>query len=195
MEEGASGVFAALEEPTGAEEDWRHVDFDYSFSEPRRLPLLVRNWSRALCHLLPDRSGRVLIVDGAVVEHDSDVALVHRFSESIPIRASRGWSRLITTTGCAYAAFSKDGARVELRSGTVMTEPLVVEIHATTEGTATFPHLQVVVGENAEASVLVDYRLADGARSLLVPRVDLEVADSGRLRFLSVQGLDHAITW
>ena len=63
-----------------------------------------------------------------------------------------------------------------------MTEPLVVEIHATTEGTATFPYLQVVVGENAEASVLVDYRLADGARLLLVPRVDLEVADSGRLR-------------
>jgi Fe-S cluster assembly protein SufD len=75
-----------------------------------------------------------------------------------------------------------------------MEEPLVVEIHATTDGTVTFPHLQVVVGENAEASILVDYRSADGARLLLVPRVDLELRDGGRLRFLSVQGLDHAAT-
>ena len=59
---------------------------------------LVRNWSRARSVTSSrDRSGRVLIVDGAVVEHDSDVALVHRFSDLDSDPGFRGWSRLITT--------------------------------------------------------------------------------------------------
>jgi Fe-S cluster assembly protein SufD len=194
--EAAYKVFAALEEPTGAEEDWRYVDFDHRFSE-----LVPVNSAGAALEpgpfvaSLPERSGRVLMVDGEVVEHDSDVALVHRFSD---LDSDPGFAGMVPTDhnklAAAHAAFSTDGARVELKSGTVMEEPLVVEIHATTDGTASFPHLQVVVGENAEASILVDYRSADGARLLLVPRVDLEVGDSGRLRFLSVQGLDHAAT-
>ncbi|HIE22172.1 MAG TPA: hypothetical protein EYP73_06185, partial [Acidimicrobiia bacterium] len=31
--EAAYEVFASLEEPTGAEEDWRYVDFDLSFAD------------------------------------------------------------------------------------------------------------------------------------------------------------------
>jgi Fe-S cluster assembly protein SufD len=75
-----------------------------------------------------------------------------------------------------------------------MESPLVVEVQAATEGSASFPHLHVEVGENAEASILVVYRSADGARLLLLPKVDLEVGDGGRLRFMSVQGVDHAAT-
>jgi Fe-S cluster assembly protein SufD len=75
-----------------------------------------------------------------------------------------------------------------------METPLVVEIQATTPGTASFPHLFVRVGENAEAKVVVVYRSAAGERLLLVPRVDLEVGDGARLRYLTVQSLDHAAT-
>jgi Fe-S cluster assembly protein SufD len=194
--EAAYQVFAALEEPTGAEEDWRYVEFDHSFSEltPAMAPgeelepgLFVAS--------LPGQSGRVLIVDGQVVEHQSEVAVVHRFSD---LDDDPGFTGMVPTDhnklAAAHAAFSAEGARVEVTPNTVMERPLVVEIQATTEGTASFPHLQVVVGENAEASVLVDYRSAEGARLLLVPRVDLEVGNGGRLRFLSVQGLDHAAT-
>jgi Fe-S cluster assembly protein SufD len=194
--EAAYQVFAALEEPTGAEEDWRYVDFDHRFSELAPVTSAgVALEPGPFVTSLPERSGRVLIIDGEVVEHNSNVALVHRFSD---LDLDPGFAGMVPTDhnklAAAHAAFSSDGARVELKSGTVMEEPLVVEIHATTDGTASFPHLQVVVGENAEASILVDYRSADGARLLLVPRVDLEVGDGGRLRFLSVQGLDHAAT-
>ena len=194
--EAAYQVFAALEEPTGAEEDWRYVEFDHSFSEliPVTAPGTELEPGRFVASL-PERSGRVLIVDGHVVEHDSDVAVVQRFSD---LDDDPGFTAMVPTDhnklAAAHAAFSTEGARVEVKPDTVMERPLVVEIQATTDGTASFPHLQVVVGENAEASVLVDYRSADGARLLLVPRVDLEVGNGGRLRFLSVQGLDHAAT-
>jgi Fe-S cluster assembly protein SufD len=194
--EAAYQVFAGLEEPSGAEEDWRYVEFDHSFSE---LGLAMAPGKELepdpFVTSLPERSGRVLIVDGHVVEHQSELAEVRRFTD---LEDDPGFTGMVPTDhnklAAAHAAFSTDGARVEVRPNTVMDRPLVVEIQATTEGTASFPHLQVVVGENAEASVLVDYRSADGARLLLVPRVDLEVGDSGRLRFLSVQGLDHAAT-
>ncbi len=194
--EAAYQVFAGLEEPTGAEEDWRYVDFDHSFSElvPAMAPGKELEPGPFVASL-PERSGRVLIVDGQVVEHQSEVAEVRPFSD---LEDDPGFTGMVPTDhnklAAAHAAFSTEGARVEVRPNTVMDRPLVVEIQATTEGTASFPHLQVVVGENAEASVLVDYRSADGARLLLVPRIDLEVEDSGRLRFLSVQGLDHAAT-
>ena len=194
--EAAYQVFAALEEPTGAEEDWRYVEFDHSFSElmPVTAPGTELEPGRFVASL-PERSGRVLIVDGHVVEHHSDVAVVQRFSD---LDEDPGFTGMVPTDhnklAAAHAAFSTDGARVDVKPDTVMEAPLVVEIQATTDGTASFPHLQVVVGENAEASVLVDYRSADGARLLLVPRVDLEVGNGGRLRFLSVQGLDHAAT-
>jgi Fe-S cluster assembly protein SufD len=194
--EAAYEVFAGLDEPTGAEEDWRYVDFDHSFSElvPAMAPGKELEPGPFVASL-PERSGRVLIVDGQVVEHQSEQAEVRRFSD---LEDDPGFAGMVPTDhnklAAAHAAFSTEGARVEVPPNTVMDRPLVVEIQATSEGTVCFPHLQVVVGENAEASVLVDYRSADGARLLLVPRIDLEVGDSGRLRFLSVQGLDHAAT-
>jgi Fe-S cluster assembly protein SufD len=83
---------------------------------------------------------------------------------------------------------------IELAPDAVMESPLVVEVQATTEGTATFPHVVVRIGENAEGAVVVGYRSAEGVRLLMVPRVDIEVGDGGRLRYLSVQGVDEAAT-
>jgi Fe-S cluster assembly protein SufD len=142
---------------------------------------------------LPERSGHVLIVDGAILEVSSDIASVRRFSELDTDPGVLGLVPVdLNKLAAAHAAFAGDGVLVELDRGVVMETPLVVEIQASTAGTASFPHLMVRVGENAEARVVVVYRSADGARLLMVPEVDLEVGDGGRLRFLSVQGLDHA---
>ena len=111
--EAAYEVFAALEEPTGAEEDWRYVEFDHTFSElhPVAAPGAELEASPFVASL-PERSGRVLIVDGQVLSHHSDVATVHRFSEleddpgftgmvptpiSIPEPCSRSKSRRLTS--------------------------------------------------------------------------------------------------
>lgn len=189
-------VFTGLAEPTGAEEDWRYVDFDLSFDElaPVYAPGTPLE-SGPFVASLPERSGHVLIVDGWIVESNSDVATVTRFSE---LEADPGLAALLPVDhnklAAAHAAFASDGLLIELERDRVMEAPLVVEIHGTTEGSASFPHLLVRVGENAEARVVVEYRSAEGVSLLIVPRVDLEVADGGRLRFVSVQGLDHAAT-
>jgi Fe-S cluster assembly protein SufD len=92
----------------------------------------------------------------------------------------------------AHAAFAADGIYIDVPEGTIVEAPLVVEVQGASEGTASFPHVSVTVGSNAEARVLLVYRSAAGSRLLMVPDIDLEVADGGNLRFVSVQNLDHA---
>ncbi len=189
-------VFESLSEPTGAEEDWRYVDFDMTFAElaPVRAPgseLAPGPFVSAL----PGRSGRILVVDGSVLDVTSDVARVTRLSE---LDADPGSSLLLPVDhnklAAAHAAFATDGVLIDVAPATVMAAPIVVEIQSTQEGTASFPHVVLKVGENAEAGVLVVYRSADGVRLLTVPRVDIDVADGANLKYLSVQGVDQAAT-
>jgi Fe-S cluster assembly protein SufD len=192
--DAAYQVFTGLDEPTGAEEDWRYVDFDLRFDEltPVGAPGAPLDPGPFVASL-PERSGHVLIVDGSILEISSDIASVKRFSELDTDPGVLGLVPVdLNKLAAAHAAFADDGVLVEVDRGVVMETPLVVEVQAATAGTASFPHLMVRVGENAEARVVVVYRSADGARLLMVPEVDLEVGDGGRLRFLSVQGLDHA---
>jgi Fe-S cluster assembly protein SufD len=194
--EAAYRVFEAIEEPTGAEEDWRYVEFDHTFDQLTPVAEVGAPLGPGpFVTSLPERSGHVLIVDGQVQEHTSEAATVVPFSN---LEADPGFQPLVPVDHnkltAAHAAFSTDGVSIEVKPGAVMEAPLVVEVQATTEGTASFPHLHVRVGEDSEASVLVAYRSADGVRLLMVPRVDLEVGDGGRLRFLSVQDIDHAAT-
>jgi Fe-S cluster assembly protein SufD len=192
--DAAYQVFTGLDEPTGAEEDWRYVEFDFRFDEltPVGAPGAPLDPGPFVASL-PERSGHVLIVDGSILEISSDIASVKRFSELDTDPGVLGLVPVdLNKLAAAHAAFAGDGVLIELDRGVVMETPLVVEIQAATAGTASFPHLMVRVGENAEARVVVVYRSADGARLLMVPEVDLEVGDGGRLRFLSVQGLDHA---
>ena len=73
--EAAYQVFTSLDEPTGAEEDWRYVEFDHSFAD--LTPATAAGTpleSGPFVSSLRERSGRVLIVDGGVLEHESDAA-------------------------------------------------------------------------------------------------------------------------
>jgi Fe-S cluster assembly protein SufD len=192
--EAAFRVFTSMDEPTGAEEDWRYVEFDHVFSDLEPVseagtPLEPDPFVTSL----PEWSGHVRIVDGKVLEHESDSAHVVPLSS---LESDPGFPTLVPVDHnkltAAHAAFSTDGVLVDVEPGSIMETPLVVEVQATTAGTASFPRVHIRVGADAEARLLVAYRSADGARLLMVPRVDLEVGDGGRLRFLSVQSLDHA---
>lgn len=190
--ESALAVFESLDEPTGVEEDWRYVDFDMPFSDlspasegAEPLP------EGPFLTSIGDTSGHVLIIDGKVVEAESDRAEL----STLENLAERDFSKVPpdhNKLAAAHAAFANDGIFIDVPSEEVIDSPLIVEVQGVTEGSATFPHISVNVGQHAEAQVLVVYRSADGARLLMVPEVDLDVADGGSLRFLAVQGLDHA---
>lgn len=183
-------VFANLEEPTGAEEDWRYVEYDLPFAE--LAPVTEPGEQLAAgpyVEALGDRSGHVAIVDGYVTEAESDQAKVHTLADA----GER--TSLVPTDhnklAAAHAAFAHDGVFIDIPDGQAVTTPLVVEVHGVTPESASFPQINVRVGSNAEAAVIVVYRSVADQRLLMVPEVTLEVGDGGNLRFLSLQNLDH----
>jgi Fe-S cluster assembly protein SufD len=193
----AHEVFESLEEPTGAEEDWRYVEFDTSFSSLQ--PVFDAGPALTLSPFLAsvaESSGRVLLVDGAVVEASSDAPVVSRFSE---LEHDPGLERMVAVDHnkltAGHAAFSTDGVLIDFPRRYAESAPLVVEIQGVTPGAASFPHVVVRVGEDAEASVLVLYRSAPDVALLMVPQVDLVVGPGGRLRYLAVQDVDQAASF
>ena len=189
--EAAFEVFEALEEPTGAEEDWRYVDFDLPFSSLKSTERPGDNLPPGpFIESLDQTSGHVLIVDGHVVTADSDGIVTKRLADAaeqssmVPVDHNK--------LAAAHTAFANDGIFIEVPEGRAVEHPLVVEVQGVTDDVASFPHIAVSIGTNAEARVLVVYRSAEGKRLLMVPEIDLRVADGGNLRFVSVQNLDHA---
>jgi len=189
--ETAFDVFESLTEPTGAEEDWRYVDYDLPFSSLRPAEMAgERLGPGPFIESLETSSGHVLIVDGQVVEADSDDADLLRMADAperanvVPVDHNK--------LAAAHTAFANDGIYIDVPDGRAVRAPLVVEVQGVAEDTASFPHIQIAVGTNAEAEVLVVYRSAEGARLLMVPEVDIRIADGGNLRLVSVQSLDHA---
>jgi Fe-S cluster assembly protein SufD len=189
--EAAFEVFQALEEPTGAEEDWRYVDYDLPFSSLNPVeqpgdPLPTGPFIDSL----QDKSGHVLIVDGQVLSADSDGVDVSRLGDAsdhdsmVPVDHNK--------LAAAHTAFANDGIFIDVPDGRAVSAPIVVEVQGVTEDVASFPHIVISVGTNAEAGVLLVYRSAEGKRLLMVPEVDLRVSDGGNLRFVAVQNLDHA---
>lgn len=194
--ESAYATFEALDEPTGAEEDWRYVDFDMPFSD---LEIVTEPGSPLdqgpFLEAMDKQAGQVRIVDGRITDAESDSVSLTRLAD-LPDEPE-AYSRVPVDhnkLAAAHAAFADDGIVVEVAAGEVMTSPLVVSVQGVTPGSASFPHISFRVGENAEAQLLVVYRSAAGARLLMVPEIDLQVGAGGRLRYLSVQSLDKSAT-
>lgn len=189
--EAAFDVFTSLEEPSGAEEDWRYVDFKMTFdtlapvTEPGdQLP------TGPFVESLGTRSGHVSIVDGHVTDATSDQVNITTMADA------EGRTSLVPTDhnkfAAAHAAFAHDGIFIDVPDGEAVESPLVVEVQGVTPNSVSFPQINVKVGSNAEASVLVVYRSAADQELLMVPEVTLDVGDGGNLRFVSLQDLDHA---
>ena len=182
-------TFESLTEPTGAEEDWRYVDFDLKFDElglpdERGDEMPPGPFRRAVTR----HAGELTIVDGIPGDIDGVEGLeVTRLGESPlddwPGRVRDDHNKVVA----AAAAFGGDGLLVRVPSGKVIEDALVIDVQAVTDLSASFPTIRVEVGENAEANVLVMYRSPPGSRLLLAPTVELDIAPAGRLRFLSIQ--------
>ena len=194
--EAAYRVFTSLEEPTGVEEDWRYVDFAPRFSD---LAPATEPGSRLepgpFLSAVTATAGKVSIVDGHVIDQDASGLRLSRLSELEDGNALSGGAPVDhNKLTAAHAAFATDGIVVDVPEGHEMEAPLVVEVQAATSGVASYPHLVVRVGTNAGARVLVVYRSEDDLDALIVPEINLQVGDGGRLRYLAVQALGHATT-
>ena len=192
--QSAFRVFEGLSEPTGVEEDWRYVEYDMPFDqlspvlEPGN-PLDPGPFLGAVGTV----AGKIVIVDGSIVSVDVDGGSVEQISQLDVDPGLRGsvppdHNKL----AAAHAAFATDGIVVTVDANVVVQNPVVIDVQGVTPGGATFPHIVLNLAENSEASFLTVYRSAPGAELLMVPEVDLRVGDGARLKYLTVQGLDHA---
>ena len=90
-------------------------------------------------------------------------------------------------------AFAPDPLLVRIAPGTVVEEPVVLHVHAATDGAASFPRLVVDIGADAQVTGIEIQTSTPGA-GLVSAVTEIAVADAARARHVTVQDLDPA-TW
>ncbi|MGI8791601.1 MAG: SufD family Fe-S cluster assembly protein, partial [Acidimicrobiales bacterium] len=188
-------AFNAADLPTGEEEEWRYsriadIDLDrFAPADPNRDDALPDELKPVL-DAIGDRAALAVINDGRLIHVEIDEA---RLSGSLTIEAAeesagRGWSEPRDAFGRLHDAFVPEVVRVSVAKGAVVSGPIVLLQWTSSPGIASFGHVVIDVGEQAEASV-VSYSGSAGGGALSVPVVEVDLSAASNLRFVSVQDL------
>jgi len=184
-------AFDRLPMPDPKDEVWRYVELDFDLAqadapEVSGQPLPAGEVEAAL----PALAGRAVIVDGFLASHEGSLGGGSWWGTAN--NAPDGHSRLGTGIpidldkfSAASHAFFRDGVMLRLERNQMVAEPLLVEVQVTTG--VSFPRITVILEDNAEASMVVSYRSADGTQALVVPQLEAWVGDGARLRLSTVQ--------
>ncbi|MGH8959492.1 MAG: Fe-S cluster assembly protein SufD [Acidimicrobiia bacterium] len=173
--------FEGLPVPGPTDEAWRYVDraIDLQSVSLVSEPGNQLAADEILAALEP--SQHLVIVDGRIVE----VA-----GEGFGVQATKLLDLVPPGTdklAAAHRAFVDAGVSVVLPGGKSTKAPVLIELQTTAKNTISFPHVTIEIGEDAEAEVIVAYRSLEGARAISVPQVEIDIAQSGRLRLLALQ--------
>ena len=196
----ALDALAGLELPTTDEEVWRYsriddLDLDAFTPVAADGPVpTVPEGARLLVEQVPARAGVLVVVDGRVAEAQVDERWAAR---GVRLGAladdERGEQVLESTEGideqyfvALNRAWAAEPVGLRVPDGVAIDEPFVVVDWNERDGAATFPHLVVSLGADAEASV-VDHHAGADVASLVVPVVDLHLGPAARLSYLNVQ--------
>jgi Fe-S cluster assembly protein SufD len=176
-------TFERLPLPGPTDESWRYVDRTIDLdavslvSEPGR-PLADDEVLATLA-----TTQRLVIVDGrevSVTGNGFGTASLKSLG-LVPVGTDK--------FAAAHRAFADGGVSVQIPRGKHTAKPILVEVQTTVADTISFPHVTIEVGEDAEAEVIVAYRSTDDAPAISVPQVEVDIAQSGRLRLLTMQEL------
>jgi Fe-S cluster assembly protein SufD len=180
--------------PSAGDEDWKYVDLDFSLDDYG--PVLQPSGELGSDEYLEALDGsvaRVTLVDGTVVASEGDEVTVGAISdmpeEQVRPRYGVAASPDIDIFTAANHAFGPPGAAILVPAGRAVTAPVVVDVQSVTDGAAVFPHIVVIGGPGSEASVVVVYRSAPGARVLVCPILEVLADRNARLAVSVVQRL------
>ncbi len=190
---------AALPLPTSEDEAWRYTPIDrldldaYPPAPPARgpRPVAANAAVEALTEAVGSTAGVLVTVDGALVSSDLDPAwtaqgLVVGPGSTAPGGPGSDEPRDRIDAWARSAA--PEPVEVQVPPGLIVTDPLVVLHWVDAEQAAAFPALAVRVGADAEVTV-VEMVASGAGRSLVVPRLALDVGPAARLAHLGVQEL------
>ncbi len=200
-------TYTATPFPTDAEEIWRYSRIgdlklaDYSPATvgapaPQSLPPLAER----LLEAIGPRSALIVTHQGAVVrlEADEPDAVIvggvgHPMAREL-LAATAGPSDAI---GALALAFALDAAVVTAEAPVELPVVVVHVVGGASAGTgglkpAVFPRTVVRAGSRAELTV-IECVVSYGSSAFVAPVSELQVADGGRLRFLSAQHLGREV--
>ncbi|MEX0666741.1 MAG: Fe-S cluster assembly protein SufD [Acidimicrobiia bacterium] len=179
---GAWELYEGLPVPTGADELWRYVDPDldptgYSIVETPGSSLPADPFLNSI-----QASAGAAIIDGRVATLNgpflaAGVEVLGLIPPSIDKFAA------------GHLAFVSDGVVVDVPKGAVVTDPIVVDVQAVTDRAISFPHVTIKLAVNSEASIVLFYRGPSDVSSVVVPQVEVDLADGAHLRLMTVQEL------
>ncbi|MBL8154236.1 MAG: Fe-S cluster assembly protein SufD [Anaerolineae bacterium] len=201
-------LYENLPMPSQANEDWRRTDYRHiRWEEADRL--IVPNGARfdtvpAVNRepLIGDRQGGLMaFVDGKLVHHEladelrqqgiifTDLATACKEHEDL-VRANLMTKAVLPNDGkfaALHAALWTHGVFVHVPAGKVAEIPLHVVMYNTHDG-ASMGHVLVVLEENSQATVLVDYASAEAqSQSAYIGATELLVGDAANLQYVALQ--------
>ncbi len=197
--QAAAELAAQLDLPTSEEEIWRYsrVDDleldDFAPADDDDQPDLPAG-AVTVVDGVNDRAGAVIVRNGRVVHlelaahwRDQGVTLGPAVDDStLGSVADRGGEPTTEFFENLNDAFSREPVVLHVPRGVTVDRPFVIVDWNDLEGAASFPRLVVSIGPDAEATVL-DHHGGDDVSALVVPVIELDVAQAGRLRYLNVQ--------
>ncbi len=201
-------LYETMPMPTLKDEDWRRTDYS-SIHWDEADKIITANGATLETvpaanrdPLIGDRQGGLLVfVDGKVVHHElanelsgqgiifTDLLTASKEHEEL-IRANLMTKAVHPGEGkfaALHAALWTHGVFVYIPKGKVAEIPLHVVMYNTHQG-ASLGHILVVVEENAQATVLVDYSSAEGkTQSAYIGATELLVGDAANLQYVALQ--------
>jgi len=172
----AFDVFEKLDDPDPKGEEWRYVDvrgFDFSrFAAP--VPT-------SLSPSLPDGFAAKGVVFGDLAEvaaHHPDLVREHFFTD-VPVEEHRFTA--------LHGAFLSEGVFLYVPKGVEVDAPLDIS-HVVARGGSTFPHVTIVVDENASVTLVDTFRSDDHeVPSLCSSVVEVEARRGSMINYISLQ--------
>ncbi len=199
----AYAAFEKLDMPTSREEVWRYLDLDFRLDEYGLAAEPGPSQEASPLGGLADPAGTARVVDGfpvaceggadgtvftpltrALVDHEDLVR--GAYGQGVPMD--------LDVFSAAHHAFGADGVFLYVPAGVNASRPYVVDVQAVTAGVASFPRMTVVVEDNADASLVVNYRSADSVDALVVPQLEVSVRDNARCSISVVQEWGYQTT-
>ncbi len=190
--------YEKLEMPSPIEEVWRYIDLDFAIDDFAIAdgPGEAHELGTGIAAALSDTAGSVLIVDGHVsASHAGSSGAVFG-----PLRSlladepdllqgylGTGIAADLNKFSAAHYAFGGEGVALVVPAGTAVEKPYFIDVQAATSGTVSFPQITLAAEKSSEASVVIRYRSDDDVDALVVPHLELFVADNANLKVTVVQ--------
>lgn len=194
----ALDYFDKLDMPSQVEEMWRYIDLDFGLDDFGLVdsPGEPGEVGVGIAAALGETAGSALIVDGTVQESSSTDSgalfgsiktLLGEHSAALEPYVGNAVPADLDKFAAAHHAFGNDGAVLVVPARSAIEKPFFIDVQAATSGAISFPKIALATERSSEASVVIRYRSDDDVQAMVVPHLELYVAENSTLKVTIVQ--------